>query len=647
MTVAFRIESVHLDTNKGTVDYSFPGDLTVLAGHTGVGKTTLLELIKFGLGGDGQLAPVARQHVTDVHVSIRIGDLRLQLSRGLDADRQRTVRVLDLVTGERMRDHYVGGDERPISDLLLTAMGLEAGLRAAARGGRSTSAGSQITFNDIYRFMYVPQSEMNRDIAASQQGYYEPKRKTVFELLFGITSSSILQMRSEINTLKSDVESAQRDAEIVQQFLSDTGLSSRFDTVARQAQAQQDEASAVATLTGLQGELANVVDRQSQVLRDLLNDAETSLAAARELVKELARQRGEYETERRRVTLDIDRLSRMASAGLRLASIEFSICPRCTQRLDQREVPSGTCPVCVQEDVVAGLPASDQYETEQLQAQLAEISDQLRVIDDQHAQTVAVVQHRVALVKSLTTEIDHRTAARVTPRLQAYADAATQAASAAAEQQALDQVLRQWDRAEDLAATAENLATRRASLQSELRTAESNLSRRKSELFAELDAEFHSTVSDFGIPSIETATISPDTYLPILNDRPFTEVSAGGGIITATQVAYWISLVTVAARRRDTHFPAFLLLDSPRLALNAEDDIAGQMYRRFATQVAVTPGRLQFIVVDNEPPSSIDTRIFDELAFSYEVPTISTIQHPGPASVETLQSDSTAADTLD
>lgn len=645
MTVPFRIESVRLDTSGGAVAYSFPGDLTVLAGHTGVGKTTLLELIKFGLGGDGQLAPVARQYVTDVHVSTQVGDLHLQLSRGLDADRQGTVRVLDLVTGDRMRDHFVGGDERPISDLLLTAMGLETGLRAAARGGRSTSAGARITFNDIFRFMYVPQSEMNRDIAASQQGYYDPKRKTVFELLFGITSSSMLQMRSEINTLKSDIESAERDALIVQQFLGDTGLASRSDAEARQAQAQRDEATATATLAGLQGEIADVVDRQSQVLRDLLNDAEESLAEARELAHELARQGGEYETERRRVTLEIDRLARMESAGSRLASIEFSLCPRCTQRLDQRDVRPETCPVCLQDDVVAGLPVSDQYEAEQLRAQLAEIGDQLRIIDDQRTRTATAVQHRVALVESLTAEIDHRTGARVTPRLQAYADAAAKVASATAEQRALEQVLRQWDRAEDLAAAAEELASRRASLQSELRTAEANLARRKSELFAELDAEFQSTVSDFGIPSIETATISPDTYLPILNGRPFTEVSAGGGIITATQVAYWISLITVAARRRDTHFPAFLLLDSPRLALNAEDDIAGQMYRRFATQVAVTPGRLQFIVADNEAPASIDARTFTELAFSYEAPTVSTIPHPGPASVETLDGGLTSTDT--
>jgi hypothetical protein len=642
VTVTFRVESVRLDTTGGAVTYSFPRDLTVLAGQTGVGKTTLLELIKYGLGGDGQLAPVARDHVTDVHLSIHVGNLRLQLSRGLDADRHRTVRVLDLVTGERMRDHFVGGDEHPISDLLLTAMGLETGLRAAARGGRSTSAGAQITFNDVFRFMYVPQAEMNRDVAWSQQGYYDPKRKSVFELLFDITSSSMLQMRSEINTLKSDIEIADREVKIVQQFLADTGLTSRFDTGAKLAQAQSDELEARNALAALQGELADVVDRRSQVLRDLLNDAEESLAEARNLSFELERQRAEYDTERRRVALDINRLARMESAGLRLAQIEFSVCPRCTQRLDQRDVPPDVCRVCLQEDVVAGLPASDQYETGQLRAQLAEIEEQIRIISEQASQTAATAENRMGLVRSLTVEIDERTATRVTPRLQAYADAAAKAASSLAQQQSLDQVLRQWDRAEDLASKAEELADRRARVQADLRALENAVGRRKSELFTELDAEFQNTVRDFGIPSIETASISADSYLPLLNGRPFTEVSAGGGIITATQVAYWISLLTVAARRRDTHFPAFLLLDSPRLALNAEDDIAGQMYRRFATQASVTPGRLQFIVADNELPAGVGID-FDKLAFSYETPTVSSIQHPGPAHVHTLDGESTLA----
>jgi hypothetical protein len=59
------------------------------------------------------------------------------------------------------------------------------------------------------------------------------------------------------------------------------------------------------------------------------------------------------------------------------------------------------------------------------------------------------------------------------------------------------------------------------------------------------------------------------------------------------------------------------------------------MYRRFVTQVSVVPGRVQFIVADNQLPADY-LREFTELRFSYERPTINTVPHPGPARVELL-----------
>ena len=514
-------------------------------------------------------------------------------------------------------------------------MGFDTGMRAAARGKRSTNAGAQITFNDVYRYMYIPQSVMNQDIAGSQDSYYDPKRKAVFELLFDLTSPSILQMRSEINRLRSQIEEANREAATVRRFLESTKIASQADALVGYANAENDEAEGRRSLAALKDNLAEVIDQEGRVLRDLLAGAERSLAEANELSIELSQQKTEYENERRRVTQEIGRLVRMESAGMRLASIEFSVCPRCTQRLDQRDVPAGCCRVCLQGDVLEDLPPQAQYETEQLQSQLAEVTDQLRIIDKQHLETVAAIEHRTTLVRSLTDELDARTRDRITPRLQAYADVTARIERAVAEQHSLNGVLQQWDRAQDLENVAEELVVRQLALINAVENGENELSLRKSELFAELDAEFQSTVMAFRIPSVESASINPISYLPFLNGQLFTEASAAGGIISATQVAYWMTLITVAGRRRDTNYPAFLMLDSPRLALNAEDDIAAQMYRRFGTQVDVAPGRLQFIVADNELPAGSE-HDFAELMFSYEYPTIATIAHPGPADVHTL-----------
>lgn len=642
MTTLFRLESVRMETTAGPVVHEFPADLTVLAGDTGVGKTSLLELVKYGFGGDGLIAPVVATHVSEVHLTVRVGASRLQLTRPISERGRGHVRVLDLITGEHLPDHTVGRAkvqrdgrlEPAISDLLMTALGLPTDLRAAALSASSSRPGSRITFNDVFRYLYVPQSAINQEIAGSGDSYYEPKRRAVFELLFGLTRPDILELRSRLNELNGEVAAAERAHETVQQFLEDSNTESRFDAEAAQAAAATEERAAQRALDALRSELNEAVDRESQTLRDLLTATERSLADARQLVTDLGRETRELVREQRRVEQDVARLDRMVSAGERLANIEFVVCPRCTQSLTKRAVPDGACRVCLQDDIVGDLPDGG-YERGQLVEQLAELDRQLGVIDAQSTDADAAVGHREDLVASLTLQIDERTADRVTPRLQAYADAASNLERARAQQQTLEQVLRQWDRADDLARAAATLASSRSAMETDIAGRVAELDTRRREVIGELSAEFQATVSAFGIPGGQAASISATTYLPMLDGRRFDQVSSAGGIATATQVAYWLSLITVATRRRDTLYPAFLLIDSPRLALNTAEDIAEQMYRRFVTQVTVLPGRIQFVVADNELPTTYG-REFAELTFSYDRPTISTVEHPGPATVELL-----------
>lgn len=156
MTTPFRLESVRIETVNGPFVIEFPAHLTVLAGATGVGKTTLLELIKFGLGGDGLLAPVVETSVSEVHLDVQVGRSRFALSRPISEKGRKHVRVVDLVSGDRLPDRAVDNNqENSISDLLMTALGLPTDMRAAPRGKNSSSKGHRITFNDVFKYMYV------------------------------------------------------------------------------------------------------------------------------------------------------------------------------------------------------------------------------------------------------------------------------------------------------------------------------------------------------------------------------------------------------------------------------------------------------------------------------------------------------------
>ncbi|MEU4077351.1 hypothetical protein DEJ45_24325 [Streptomyces venezuelae] len=636
MTTKFRIEKVTIHSTEGPVEYQFPSDLTVLAGPTGVGKTTLLELIKWGLGGDGQLAPVVTDKVQDLSLQIAIGEDRFRLSRSIDPQKRHNVRVTDLVTGDRLPDHQVKpGESRSLNTLLLGSLGLPSDMRAAAQTGRSTKAGARISFADIYTYMYVPQSEMNRDIARSQDSYLEPKRKAVFELLFALADPELFDKRSQANTLKGSVDEAEDHHTKILQFLRDSNTQSREEAQREIEKALTSQREAEEQRAQLREDIDPVTDRETQALRDLLNEAERSLADARSVEINLGRQAEELSSERRRVSSDVARLNRMRDAGERLAQIEFTTCPRCLQALKNREVPHGHCRLCLLPDEAESTAELDQYETVQLKDQLEEMEKQLAFVEQQKQNARQLISDRQELVRHLEAAIDTRTADRVSPRLQAYSDISERIAASRTAQKHFENILQQWDRVSDLAQAEEDLRRRYDQLVREIDQREAELKTRRAYIVREISKEFNRVVADLGIPGVEEASIHETNYLPLLNGKPFRQFSRGGGIVTATQVAYWTALVAVALRERDVPYPAFLLIDSPRLALNEEQDLSSGLYQRLVTLAEANPGRLQIIIADHALPAEY-RKDYAEIDFSYTKPTISSIKHPGKGAVKPL-----------
>ena len=141
-----------------------------------------------------------------------------------------------------------------------------------------------------------------------------------------------------------------------------------------------------------------------------------------------------------------------------------------------------------------------------------------------------------------------------------------------------------------------------------------------------------------GIPGVTSASIDPKTYLPLLDKGPYQDFSHGGGIITAVQVAYWTTLLTVAIRTTgyDNDYPTLLIIDTPQLALNAQVPLNNAVYHRLSTQQDVGKrGEVQLIIADNAVPDAYE-HAFTQEEFSYSRPTISSVPHPGPAGVKTI-----------
>ncbi|MEV7566366.1 AAA family ATPase [Streptomyces tanashiensis] len=639
MTTPFRIHSLSLFTTEGEVRYDFDSDLTVLTGPTGVGKTSLLELIKFAFAaGEARLASVAVESVTDVAVEIGIGKASFRIARSLDSEKRKRVRITNLETNERLPDHGISDENGSLNGFLLSQLGLPIDARAAATRGKSTKPGARVTFGDVFKYMYVPQYAINRDIVDSRDSYYSPKRKTVFELLFRLTDPEILSLQSSVTTLNGEIDAANTQLKNVLEFLRDSNTSDR-DQVERQiTDSRREQEAAVEALDTLREELDPVIDRQTQTLRDLLTEAERGFAEARGVAQDYVRQLEEISREKRRVEGDLARLNRMRDAGERLASIEFSVCPRCMQSLKGRSVPRDHCRVCLQPDPVIEESGVGSYETQQLDLQLSEMTDQFSETSRLLEMSKKAATDRESLIQSISEALESRTSERVTPRLQVFSDLSEKLATARVTSAQLEATLRQWDRVSDIELRAAELKVEQERIKSKVATKRAALQQRKNATLAALDSEFQRTVSELQIKTVESAGFDAESYLPFINGKVFTKtLMSGGGQMTATQIAYWVALMEVAATNADSSFPSLLIIDGPRLALNTAADTCKAIYRRLIQLASDHPGMVQIIVSDNELPADYPAD-FMRIDFDYDHPTIYTVRHPGEGAVVPIDS---------
>lgn len=639
MTTSFRIDSLSIDTIAGRVPYTFPVSLTVMAGSVGVGKSTLFELIKHTLGCDALLAGVVRSGVVSATVDLTLGESRYRLTRTVDPQTSGRVRVHDLVDQRDLPDHFTDKNEPSLNSLLLTALGIPDDMRAASKASTSTKQGARITFADVFKYMYVPQADINKEIAGSEDTWYVPKRKAVFELLFALTSPDILEIQSNLAAARGAHEAADEEYRVVAQFLSDSKTPSRIEMEIGLENARLQQLSAERDLEDLRNALRPAIDRETQTLRDLLNQAERSLGEAQNFLAVLDQQRTDFDTERSHVRQDIARLERMMSAGERIAEIEFAICPRCMQRVTDRTIPDGACRLCLLPEPQLTMPSDSgraTYELTHLREQEQELADQVAALSAERDLVSESVKERVRLIDNLSRSIAERTQDRITPQLQAYTDAAARVADAQAKRTELEQNMRLWDRADDLAAVANVRLTELRALEASLEELNGQLTERRREVFDDLDEEFAETVRAIGVPGALEAHIDRKSYLPLVNGQALHLLSPAGGIRTTTIVAYWVTLMTVALRRHDTLYPGFLLIDSPRTSLNDNDDLSASLYRRLVTMADSAGGRVQLIVGDNELPSAY-RREYSQIDFDYDHPTISTLPHPGRGAVDTIE----------
>lgn len=629
MTTTLRIDHVGFEAEAGEAVYRFGAGLNVIHGETGSGKTSLLEALKYGLGGNAILSPAVRQGVRRVRVGIRLGESRYEFQRNVGAS---IITVSDLdgtlveeLSATRRKDLRFAGD------FLLDACGLPSVRLASKKSFRSES----ISFWDFYAYCYVPQSEIDRSVVGHLDPFRDRKRKAVFELLLGLTTERIEQLRVEINELRESLRSKEQELSAVTSFLESLDLPSRIVLQERQEEARARLSELEGRLDSLREEGRRATqfasERQAK-LREILAEATRYAERIAELEAGID-QRMEHRFE---LESDRERLSRTGAAANILGTLDFRQCPRCLQAVDPGRYGELACYLCGQEEpqVHVGEGSRQEqerrWEVERVDELLGEVDEMLEM--DRRELREAQGQRRAleSAARELSGDLDKASEAYVSPKFDEITAVSSEIGSLRGEITRLDESLETWGRKDRIAEDIADLEGGLSSLSSELEE-EQRRGAQAHERLDELSGIFDEIVRELEMPWYDQpAYVDPNTYLPMVNGVAMDNLSSGGMKMMAN-IAYHMALLTLGLSRRDTRIPSLLVLDSPRknLGATAPDQFhAGQFYRWIGTLVAAHQDRSQIIIADNDPPLQ-GVPISEEIRVSHDSPTVPGLPHPG------------------
>ncbi len=626
MGTRLSIRGLTLETATDVASYTFHDGVNAVVGPIGTGKSSMLELIKFGLGGNAQIMPDVHNNVTVVRLEVQVGEDLLQLRRAMDG---RLVDVHDARSGELLgvwsthqRKHH-----RRAAQELMGLLGLPDDLRVPRRRTSPNGETVPLTFFDIYRYVYLSQNTIDISVVGHNDNNLDNKRRSVFELLYELSNPRLLTLVTQRGLLTRELERARGEVRPIAAFLreiegsDESVLHAQLDAARGQLTHLEEAVSALRA--GQASSADDPVQAELVRLRATTNDLATRLDAldagidqARALLSQLA--------------LDQTAFRRQEVAAHTLSGIDFVVCPRCLQSLKGRHTPADHCSLCQQPQ--EDMPGKTSAALRQLQDQEKEVQSVL----EQDLTERTVVD---ALLRAERTRFDEFLArlhgrhgqAAASGQMVSLEEAARAAAATQARISGLQAGLARWSALRDREAEIDELEARIKALRDDETQLRLDLQDR-SERVEQLGTTFDDVIRGFNMPWYETGDIDPVTYLPRLGGRKFDQLSVGGARKTLVNLAYHIANLIMSIEEFDVGLPTLLIVDSPRknVGENVDDRaVAEAIYQRLRMLQDASPRPFQVIVADNDLPANTKSWLRDPIQLSYEHPLVPGVAHPG------------------
>lgn len=586
-----RLHTLKLLCRQSEEVLTFSPNVTFIHGTLSLGKSTVVRLIDFCLGGDLELTTAVQREFLAAAMTLEINDNEVLIERSKG---EGFVRVSWIDPGEGPISLQIrakgdgpvvfGADVVNLSDLLFRLLGYPI-IRVRKRTGDEESPMIRLSFRDLFKFCYLEQEELDSSFFRLNTPVLAEKSKDSLNFFTGYYSEVLSTLQTEYDQTRSDQRAKRDAADRIREFLREFDFASadQINAELEKVRARSDELRRyLSSDTASYLRDTHFVDEQRVRLRQLSDMLERERETLDDLEFRLKEQK-ELRSELLSMKFKVARADRARSV---LANSAFENCPQCGQPLSAHRSHGDDCYLCLQPlhpDENAITPASINSD---LDARLADIEASLR----RHAASRKRQVARIAAIATDKSILDRRVAELLanyeSDRLARTSDAQRELAELDERARFLDRVSAMPDAVTKMLEDADALSAELDRLERAIRDEQGRLSKADAN-FAALEANFLAALIATQVPGVtakDKVRINRRSMIPEIwpggdEAAAYTFYTAGsGGKKTLLTICFALALHRTAAEKQ-LPVPTLLMIDTP--LKNITPDINPELVEAF------------------------------------------------------------------
>lgn len=628
----FHFKALTLQCKQSREVIEFSPQVSFFHGKISAGKSSIVRLIDFCLGGDLERTPAIQQELVAVELAAQIGTNDVVFEREAQGSNQVQVTWRgDNDSGTVLAPIQSGSNQSPIwgtdifylSDLIFHLAGSPI-LRVRKNQTSPNSPLVRLSFRDILWYCYLDQDNLDSSFYRLEEPIILSKSRNVMRFIVGYYTERLNELETNLAEIKEHKTGKREAIKQIKLFLQRFGYASETDIANEIEQAQQELSETRSEETSVrQGYMSDThfVDELRHSLRNLsneLNKEEQALADLHEKITEQESLKAELLSAKLKV-------ARAHSAATLLSGVSFDSCPACGTKIDNPSyIKEDSCYLCGRHPLQNNEQTSLQNEVvkQDLISRIMELEEAILG----HKKAIRNQTRRIERLSQEKAQLDRR----LEQELQTY-DSAFLARSREMERHlaTLEERVRGLQRMSDMIAglselehEVHELAVSESELEKQIQHEKESLSNADQNI-RDIEKAYLEALLNTNVPGVnqnDSIEINRTTWIPwILSNgdealKWYFSNAGSGGKKTLLKVCYALALHKVA-EENDLPLPNFIIIDTPmkNIGEDVNQDIFDSFYNYLYTLTETSLSDTQFIIIDKEyfPPGEYEVEVYE------------------------------------